>query len=86
MKLKKCESSTDAAALIRKYKLHLEHLPLKLYRYKEVWEALVEDMNLQQFCSSIDTFVSKRVLTPGSSTEKFVLEKLLAKEKVQLSK
>lgn len=84
--MKKCENSADAAALIRKHKLHSEHLPFKLYRHKEVWEALVEDMNLQQFCSLIDVFVSKRVLTPGSVTEKFVLDKLLSKEKVQLSK
>lgn len=86
--LKKVENPNDAASLIRKHKFHLEHIPVHLHRTKEVWEALIEDMNLQQFCSYIDVFIGKRLLkaSPETQTEKFVLEKLLSNDKILMSK
>ena len=62
LKLKHAQTGAEAAALIRKHKFHLEHLPTKVQKNKEIWEALVEDMSIQQLCNYIGVLTSKGVI------------------------
>ncbi len=84
--LRHAQTGADAAVLIRKHKFHLEHLPQKIQKYRDIWEALVEDMSIQQFCSYVGVLTSKGLLKSDTQTCKHVLEKILSKEKVLLAK
>ena len=54
-------NGASAAVLIRKHNYHLEHIPTHLQKYREVWDALIADMTIQQFCSYIGVLTSKRL-------------------------
>ena len=45
-KLKAVKSGEEAAILIKKHKFTYDHIPSAVKKYKEIWPALIEQMNL----------------------------------------
>lgn len=46
--------------------------------FAQIWPALIEQMNIQEFCSSLAKFINKVTLSP--ELERFIMDKILNKE------
>lgn len=76
--LKTAKTGDEISALIRKNKFHKDHLPSRVYKFKEIWPALIEQMNIQDFCSNLHKFTNKDVL--NTELERFIMDKILNKD------
>lgn len=76
--LKSAKTSEEINDLIRKNKFHKDHLPSRIYKFKEIWPALIEQMNMQEFCANLSRFIYKDAL--NTELERFIMDKILNKD------
>ncbi|RNA30717.1 60 kDa SS-A Ro ribonucleo [Brachionus plicatilis] len=81
-KLKFAKFGQEAAEIIKKHKLYLEHIPSRIFKFKElkniqIWPSLIEQMNIEDFYENLHQILKKEIIQPNSSTEKFIFDKML---------
>jgi 60 kDa SS-A/Ro ribonucleoprotein len=77
------ETPTQAAELVREYRLPREALQPEHLRSPEVWEALLEDMPMTALIRNLATMTRVGVLTPGSDATVRVVEQLGDGERIR---
>lgn len=76
-KLKYVKFGQEAVDLIRKNKLYLEHIPSKVFKFKEIWSSLIELMNIQDFYENFHQILKKDIIRPNSNVEKLLFDNIL---------
>jgi 60 kDa SS-A/Ro ribonucleoprotein len=69
-------TATEAAALVREYRLPREAVPPEHLGSAEVWEALLADMPMTALLRNLGTLTRIGVVAPGSAGTQRVLEQL----------
>ena len=82
--LKTLKSGSQIADLIKKNKFTLNHLPSRQRKFKEIWPALLENMNSQELCENLHFILKHDVL--NETTEQLILNKILNLENPYLTK
>ncbi|CAF0711471.1 unnamed protein product [Brachionus calyciflorus] len=76
-KLKYIKIAQEATDLIRKHKFQIGQIPSRIFKFKEIWPALIEQMNTQDFYEYFYQILKKDIIRPNSNIEKFIFDHLL---------
>ncbi|KAK0179857.1 hypothetical protein PV327_005568 [Microctonus hyperodae] len=71
---RQCDDAVRAAGLIRTWRYTFDHLHSRLIKSPEVWEALIETMDLPTLIGNLQKLYNLGLLTPNSQ----IIEKLLS--------
>ncbi|XP_057325067.1 RNA-binding protein RO60-like [Microplitis mediator] len=83
---RQCQDPVEAAGLIRTYNYKLEHVQASLIKSSEVWEALIESMDLPNIVKNIQRIHNLGLLTPTSQLTEKVLSAITNKDQILRSK
>ncbi|XP_034934542.1 60 kDa SS-A/Ro ribonucleoprotein [Chelonus insularis] len=81
-----CEDAVRAAGLIRTYNYTLDHINAHLMKYPEVWEALIDNMDLPTLLENLQRIHNLGILTPTSQVTEKVLSAITNKDQILKSK
>jgi 60 kDa SS-A/Ro ribonucleoprotein len=82
-RLTKAEKPSEAAALIREFRLPRECVPTALMASAEVWEALLEEMPLTALVRNLANLTKCGLLTVGSDASRKVVNELKDSERIR---
>jgi 60 kDa SS-A/Ro ribonucleoprotein len=83
VRAQRAETATEAAALVREYRLPREALKPEHLTDREVWEALLQDMPMTALIRNLATLTRVGVIEPGSAGTERVLAQLADAERLR---
>jgi 60 kDa SS-A/Ro ribonucleoprotein len=83
IRLQAATHRTEAAKLIRDYRLPREIVPTEMLREPDIWAALLDDMPMTAMIRNLGTMSKVELLTVGSDAEKRVLDVLGDAERIR---
>ncbi|XP_063984240.1 RNA-binding protein Ro60-like [Diachasmimorpha longicaudata] len=83
---RQCEDPVRAAGLIRLHHYTLDHVNPDLMKFPDVWEALVETMDLASIVQNLQRIQNAGLLATGSQIAEKIIAALMDKDQVLKSK